>query len=175
MSEQPLKSVSRRRSLGICLASLAFCRMAVPWMVITMLAALSWVLDYLSLSLSVAAVGHSVPWLTLVVGFLAVRGAIALQVFSGGADLAEAGLLSVLITSGIQVARAQWGDRRLHRPCGARERAAGRCLGRCGLRPLSRPIARRTLLAGAGSGLGLVLLCYRRGAPSSAETMWRGT
>ncbi|MGW3472077.1 hypothetical protein ACWDKQ_27240 [Saccharopolyspora sp. NPDC000995] len=40
-------------------------------------------------------------------GFLALQGAIALQVFFGGADLAEAGLLSVLITSRIPVARAQ--------------------------------------------------------------------
>ncbi|GAA0528245.1 hypothetical protein GCM10009545_33230 [Saccharopolyspora thermophila] len=79
---------------------------ASQWAVIGTLAALSWLLDFLSLSLSVVALGHPVPWSTIVVGFLAVQGAIALQVFPGGAGLAEAGLLGALITSGIPVSSA---------------------------------------------------------------------
>ncbi|MGP4016578.1 lysylphosphatidylglycerol synthase transmembrane domain-containing protein [Saccharopolyspora sp. 5N708] len=78
----------------------------LQWLVITALAVLSWLLDYLSLTTSVAALGPPVPWSTLVVGFLVVQGSIALQVFPGGAGLAEAGLLGVLTASGVPVAPA---------------------------------------------------------------------
>ncbi|MCI2417975.1 flippase-like domain-containing protein [Saccharopolyspora sp. K220] len=76
------------------------------WAAITALAALSWLLDYLSLTTSVTALGSPVPWSTLVVGFLVVQGSIALQVFPGGAGLAEAGLLGVLTASGVPIAPA---------------------------------------------------------------------
>ncbi|MBB5155991.1 lysylphosphatidylglycerol synthase transmembrane domain-containing protein [Saccharopolyspora phatthalungensis] len=76
------------------------------WVAVVALAALSWILDYLSLCLSVVALGHPIPWSTLVLGYLAVQGAIALQIFPGGAGLAEGGLLGVLIASGIPAAPA---------------------------------------------------------------------
>ncbi|MDA3625146.1 lysylphosphatidylglycerol synthase transmembrane domain-containing protein [Saccharopolyspora sp. WRP15-2] len=76
------------------------------WAAIVSFAALSWIVDYLSLCASVAALGHPVPWSTLVAGYLAVQGAIALQVFPGGAGLAEAGLLGVLLASGTPIAPA---------------------------------------------------------------------
>lgn len=84
MSEQPLKSVSRRRpawnlprkpgllpnvptawatdpgaTCDECRNGCGCFTPAAPWVVITMLAVLSWVLDYLGLSLSVPAVGYS--------------------------------------------------------------------------------------------------------------------
>lgn len=79
---------------------------ALQWSMIVVVAALSWAMDFLSLSASAAALGNPIPWSTLVLGFLAVQGAIALQIFPGGAGLAEAGLLGVLIASGTPVAAA---------------------------------------------------------------------
>ncbi|MGW3473390.1 lysylphosphatidylglycerol synthase transmembrane domain-containing protein [Saccharopolyspora sp. NPDC000995] len=76
------------------------------WVAVVALAALSWILDYLSLCLSVVALDHPVPWSMLVLGYLAVQGAIALQIFPGGAGLAEGSLLGVLIASGIPAAPA---------------------------------------------------------------------
>jgi hypothetical protein len=76
------------------------------WVLVIVLAGLSWVVEYLSLAASVASLGSPVPWSTLVTGFLVVQVSIALQIFPGGAGLAEAGLLGVLVTSGMPVARA---------------------------------------------------------------------
>ena len=73
----------------------------VRWLVLIALAALSWVLDYLTLAASVAAVSSSVPWAVLVVGFLLVQGSIALQIFPGGVGLAGTSLLASLIASGV--------------------------------------------------------------------------
>jgi putative heme transporter len=76
------------------------------WVFVIVLAGLSWVVEYLSLAASVAALGSPVPWSPLVMGFLVVQASIALQIFPGGAGLAEAGLLGVLVTSGMPVAQA---------------------------------------------------------------------
>lgn len=73
----------------------------VRWLVVISLAALSWILDYLTLAASVAAVNSSVPWAVLVVGFLLVQGSIALQILPGGAGLAGTSLLASLIASGV--------------------------------------------------------------------------
>jgi hypothetical protein len=76
------------------------------WVAIIVVAALSWASDFLSLSVSIVALGHPVPWPVLVAGFLVVQGSIALQVFPGGAGLAEAGLLGVLLAAGTPIAVA---------------------------------------------------------------------
>jgi uncharacterized membrane protein YbhN (UPF0104 family) len=73
----------------------------VRWLALITLAALSWVLDYLTLAASVAAVSSSVPWAVLVVGFLLVQGSIALQIFPGGMGLAGTSLFASLIASGV--------------------------------------------------------------------------
>jgi putative heme transporter len=78
----------------------------LQWSVIAAVAVLSWVMDLLSLFASAAALGVAVPWSALVLGFLVVQGAIALQIFPGGAGLAEAGLLGVLVASGVPIASA---------------------------------------------------------------------
>ncbi|MEU6646921.1 lysylphosphatidylglycerol synthase transmembrane domain-containing protein [Saccharomonospora sp. NPDC046836] len=76
------------------------------WALLIVLAVISWLLDYLALTATVAAVGSPVPWPVLAVGFLVVQGSIALQIFPGGAGLAETGLLGVLLASGIGAAPA---------------------------------------------------------------------
>ncbi|RRO14096.1 UPF0104 family protein [Saccharopolyspora rhizosphaerae] len=76
------------------------------WVLIIGCAALSWAMDFLSLYASVAAVGHPAPWPALALGFVVVQISIALQLFPGGAGIAEAGLLGVLIASGVPVAPA---------------------------------------------------------------------
>jgi putative heme transporter len=73
----------------------------VRWLVLITLAALSWILDYLTLAASVAAVNSSVPWAVLVVGFLLVQGSIALQIFPGGVGLAGTSLFASLLASGV--------------------------------------------------------------------------
>lgn len=78
----------------------------VQWLVLVTLAAGSWLLDYLALSATIVAVGFAVPWTVLSVGFLVVQGSIALQIFPGGAGLAETGLLGVLLAAGIAAAPA---------------------------------------------------------------------
>jgi hypothetical protein len=75
-------------------------------MVIIMLAVVRWMLEMSCLAASVAAVGASVPWGALLVGLLLVRASIALQIFPGGAGLAETSLLAVLLTSGVSAASA---------------------------------------------------------------------
>jgi hypothetical protein len=69
--------------------------------VVIAVAILSWFLDFLTLAASATATGTRVPWTVLVVGFLVVQGSIALQILPGGAGLAEAGLLGVLIGAGV--------------------------------------------------------------------------
>jgi uncharacterized membrane protein YbhN (UPF0104 family) len=74
---------------------------ALGWLVLISLAALSWLLDFATLTASTAAVGVSSSWSALMVGFLIVQGSIALQILPGGAGLAETGLLGVLLASGV--------------------------------------------------------------------------
>lgn len=71
------------------------------WLLVISLAIVSWALDYLALAATVAAVGSPVPWEVLAVGFLVVQGSIALQIFPGGAGIAETGLLGVLLAAGV--------------------------------------------------------------------------
>lgn len=73
---------------------------ASRWLLLTALAVLSWALDYLTLTFVVVALGFPVPWPVLAVGFLVVQGSIALQIFPGGAGLAETGLLGVIVAAG---------------------------------------------------------------------------
>jgi putative heme transporter len=79
---------------------------APRWLLLIVLATASWLLDYLALSSSVAAVGSAVPWPAIAVGFLVVQGSIALQIFPGGAGLAETGLLGALLAAGVAAAPA---------------------------------------------------------------------
>lgn len=76
------------------------------WSSVIGLAALSWILDFVSLATSVAATGRQISWPVILVGFLVVQGSIAVQVFPGGGGLAEAGLFGVLIGSGLAFAPA---------------------------------------------------------------------
>lgn len=89
--------VSQRLSARIALLQPS----VVQWLVLIALAASTWVLDFLSLAASVAAVGAPVPWGVLLVGFLLVQGSIALQISPGGAGLAETSLLTALVASGV--------------------------------------------------------------------------
>jgi putative heme transporter len=79
---------------------------AARWLGLITLAGLTWVLDYVSLAASVAAVGYPVPWGVLLVGFLLVQLSIALQIFPGGAGLAETSLLGALLGAGVAAAPA---------------------------------------------------------------------
>lgn len=86
---------------------IALLRPSLPrWAGFIVLAALTWVLDYATLAISVAAVGSSVPWGVLLVGFLLVQGSIALQILPGGVGLAETSLLALLLASGVAAATA---------------------------------------------------------------------
>jgi len=76
------------------------------WLLVIALAIVSWALDYLALITTVSAVVSPVPWAVLTVGFLIVQGSIALQIFPGGAGLAETGLLGVLLAAGVAAAPA---------------------------------------------------------------------
>jgi uncharacterized protein (TIRG00374 family) len=76
------------------------------WVVVIVLAALPWVLDFCCLAASVAAVGANVPWGVLLVGFLLVQVSIALQIFPGGAGLAGTSLLSLLLASDVNAGQA---------------------------------------------------------------------
>lgn len=76
------------------------------WLVLGVLVIASWALDFLTLIAVVAAVGSPVPVSVLVLGFLIVQGSIALQIFPGGAGLASAGLLGVLVAAGVAAAPA---------------------------------------------------------------------
>ncbi len=79
---------------------------ASRWLLFTGLAVASWALDYFTLTSVVAALGFPVPWPVLAVGFLVVQGSIALQIFPGGAGLAETGLLGVIVATGAAVGPA---------------------------------------------------------------------
>jgi uncharacterized membrane protein YbhN (UPF0104 family) len=76
------------------------------WAGVIALAAVPWVLDFSSLAASTLAVGSRVPWGALLIGFLLVQASIALQIFPGGAGLAETSLLGLLLASGIAAAPA---------------------------------------------------------------------
>lgn len=71
------------------------------WLGLVVLVVASWGLDFLTLTLSTAAVGAPVHVGVLIAGFLVVQGSIALQIFPGGAGLASVGLLGVLVASGV--------------------------------------------------------------------------
>jgi uncharacterized membrane protein YbhN (UPF0104 family) len=94
------EQVSRRLSTRIALLRPS----AGRWVLIIVLAAVPWVLDFCCLAASVAAVGASVPWGALLVGFLLVQASVALQIFPGGAGLAETSLLALLLSSGAPAA-----------------------------------------------------------------------
>lgn len=96
------EETSRRLSTRIALLQPSGLR----WVLLIMLAALSWIMDYLTLAASLAAVGSSAPWAVLLVGFLLVQGSIALQVFPGGAGLAGTSLLALLLASGVATGSA---------------------------------------------------------------------
>jgi putative heme transporter len=76
------------------------------WLVLVGLTMVSWLFDYLTLVVVVVAIGLPVPWPVLAVGFLVVQGSIALQIFPGGAGIAETGLLGVLVAAQVPVAPA---------------------------------------------------------------------
>jgi hypothetical protein len=76
------------------------------WLVLIGVALLSWALDFGTLVASAAAVDARVRLSVLVVGFLVVQASIALQILPGGAGLAEAGLLGVLLGAGVAPAFA---------------------------------------------------------------------
>ena len=76
------------------------------WVVVIVLAALPWVLDFCCLTASMVAVAAVVPWGALLVGFLLVQLSVALQIFPGGAGLAETSLLALLLASGVEAGPA---------------------------------------------------------------------
>lgn len=76
------------------------------WTGLIGIALASWLLDVLTLVASAAATGTHVQPGVLVGGFLVVQASIALQVLPGGAGLAEAGLLGVLVGAGVPPAGA---------------------------------------------------------------------
>ena len=76
------------------------------WLLLIVLAALTWILDYSTLNASLAAVGSSAPAAVLLVGFLIVQASIAAQIFPGGVGLAETSLLALLLASGVAVTPA---------------------------------------------------------------------
>lgn len=80
---------------------LALLRPGRRWLGLFGLAVVSWLLDYVTLSAVIVAVGPAVPWGVVAVGFLVVQASIALQVLPGGAGLAETGLLGVLVAAGV--------------------------------------------------------------------------
>ncbi|GAB2995239.1 flippase-like domain-containing protein [Amycolatopsis acidiphila] len=80
---------------------LALLRPGIRWLGLFGLAVVSWLLDYVTLTAVIVAVGPAVPWAVAAVGFLVVQASIALQVLPGGAGLAETGLLGVLVTAGV--------------------------------------------------------------------------
>jgi putative heme transporter len=79
---------------------------AFRWFGLIALAALTWILDFSTLAASLAAVDSRIPWGVLLVGFLVVQGSIALQIFPGGAGLADTSLLALLLAAGIAAAPA---------------------------------------------------------------------
>ncbi|GAA1831100.1 hypothetical protein GCM10009836_06320 [Pseudonocardia ailaonensis] len=78
----------------------------LQWVALVGVALVSWAGDYIALHAVGEAMGLSVPWTALALGFLAVQLSIALQVLPGGAGLAETGLLGVLLAAGAPPAPA---------------------------------------------------------------------
>jgi uncharacterized membrane protein YbhN (UPF0104 family) len=79
---------------------------SIEWLSVVSLAALKSGVDYLSLSACATAAGASAPIAVLAEGLLIVEASIALQILPGGAGLADAGLLGVLLAAGTGSARA---------------------------------------------------------------------
>jgi uncharacterized membrane protein YbhN (UPF0104 family) len=94
--------VSTRLSTRIGLLSPSTAR----WLGLVGLAAVPWLLDFACLAASALAVGSTVPWGALLVGFLLVQASVAAQILPGGAGLAEASLLGLLLASGLPAAPA---------------------------------------------------------------------
>jgi putative heme transporter len=94
--------VSTRLSTRIGLLSPSTAR----WLGLVGLAAVPWLLDFASLAASALAVGSTVPWGALLVGFLLVQASVAAQILPGGAGLAETSLLGLLLASGVPAAPA---------------------------------------------------------------------
>ncbi|MGW4485579.1 lysylphosphatidylglycerol synthase transmembrane domain-containing protein [Amycolatopsis sp. NPDC004368] len=76
------------------------------WSVLLVLALGSWGFDFFALIASAEGTGTHIRWDVLAVGFLVVQASIALQILPGGAGLAEAGLLGVLVAAGVPAAPA---------------------------------------------------------------------
>ena len=76
------------------------------WTVLIGFALLSWAFDFLTLVTSAKATDARIPAAVLAVGFVVVQASIALQIMPGGAGLAEAGLFSILLGSGVGAASA---------------------------------------------------------------------
>lgn len=95
------RSARLEQSAARLTARLALLRPGVRWLGLFGLAVVSWLLDYVTLSAVLVAVGPVVPWGVVAVGFLVVQASIALQILPGGAGLAETGLLGVLVTAGV--------------------------------------------------------------------------
>ncbi|MEV4599721.1 lysylphosphatidylglycerol synthase transmembrane domain-containing protein [Amycolatopsis sp. NPDC049253] len=76
------------------------------WSALLVLALASWGFDFFALIASAEGTGTHIRWDVLAVGFLVVQASIALQILPGGAGLAEAGLLGVLVAAGVPAAPA---------------------------------------------------------------------
>ncbi|QRP48756.1 lysylphosphatidylglycerol synthase transmembrane domain-containing protein [Amycolatopsis sp. FDAARGOS 1241] len=76
------------------------------WSILLILALGSWGFDFFALIASAEGTGTHIRWAVLAVGFLVVQASIALQILPGGAGLAEAGLLGVLVAAGVPAAPA---------------------------------------------------------------------
>jgi uncharacterized protein (TIRG00374 family) len=76
------------------------------WTLLIAVGLLSWAFDFLTLVASAKATDAHIPVDVLAVGFVVVQASIALQILPGGAGLAEAGLLSILLGSGVAAAPA---------------------------------------------------------------------
>lgn len=72
------------------------------WTTLVGVATASWLLDCAALGACVLAAAAYVHWPTIVVGYLAVQGSIALQLTPGGTGLAETALLATLVGAGAQ-------------------------------------------------------------------------
>ncbi|HWD02956.1 MAG TPA: lysylphosphatidylglycerol synthase transmembrane domain-containing protein [Amycolatopsis sp.] len=79
---------------------------AARWTVLLIIGLATWGFDFFALIASAQGTGTSIRWDVLAAGFLVVQASIALQVLPGGAGLAEAGLLGVLIAAGVPAAPA---------------------------------------------------------------------
>ncbi len=76
------------------------------WAGLVVVASVSWAFDFLTLVASARTTDTRIALPALAVGFLVVQASIAVQILPGGAGLAEAGLLSILVGSGVAAAPA---------------------------------------------------------------------